>query len=411
MHHAWLIVGLVFTTQFVANSVGVYALSVLMGPLQRDLDASRTAVSAILLTLAWAGAAMGPLMGRAVARFPIHRIMAAGCLTMALGFFATARVDTILGVQIGYAIAVAVGMGTLSGVPASALIVNWFEGRRALALGIAGIGISAAGALMTPVTAIWVETLGWRGTFELWGWISLGLVPIVWWLATTHPRDRGLEPYGAGEPAAQPPATTASVPSAGELLRDPNLWAIGIAAGFAFLSATAVLAHLITLGTDAGFDALDAAFLVSTVAAAAMFAKLLFGALAGWIGERPAFGVALGFEVVGLLGLAELRGDYRALLAAAAVFGLGMGGITPLLAALLARVFGPVQFGMAMGLAAPILALSQSVGAPILGYVYDVQGDYGPGLWLLAALMIVPAAALWLMRPPREMPLPAPGLP
>ena len=92
------------------------------------------------------------------------------------------------------------------------------------------------------------------------------------------------------------------------------------------------------------------------------------------------------------------------MLVAASVVGLGYGATFTLMNALLARVFGPVNFGPAMGLAGPMLVACQSVGAPMLGYVYDVRGDYGPGLWLLAAAMAIPAIAVLLVRIPDEPP-------
>lgn len=398
MHHGWILVGLVFATQFVSSGVGIYAFGVLLGPLAEDIGTTRAGISSVLVAMSVAGAAIGPLVGRAVLYIPIHRIMAVGALTMALSFLWMSRADSLLELQLGYGIGVAFGMGTLGGVPGSALIVNWFDERRALALGVAGVGISLSGALMTPVVAIWLESFGWRGTFEIFGYIALAVVPLVWWLATTHPRDRGLEPYreSADSPGERP--AQGRLLSTLETLRQPNLWLVGIAGGISFMAATALIAHIVAFGTDAGYDTTEAAWLLSILAAAAALAKVLFGWLAGYTGERAAFGISIALQAVGLIGLAEFGDSYLALLGAASALGLGYGATVPLMNALLARVFGPLNFGPAMGLAGPILVVFQSLGAPMLGIVYDLRGNYDQGLWLLAAAMLVAALAVSRVR-------------
>jgi MFS family permease len=130
----------------------------------------------------------------------------------------------------------------------------------------------------------------------------------------------------------------------------------------------------------------------------AAVAKLLFGWMAGVTGERIAYEVSIALHVVGLIGLAQLQGSYPALLAAAAVFGLGMGGIMPLMSALIARVYGPANFGPVMGLAGPILIVFQSTGAPVFGLVYDNTGSYQLGLWMMCAALAVPAVAIASLR-------------
>ncbi len=405
MHYGWVIVGLVFATQFVASAVGIYAFGVLLGPLADDLGTTRAGVSSVLFAMSWAGAVIGPVMGRAVLRIPIRHLMAGGGLVMAISFLGMSHAESLAQLQLGYGIGVALGLGTLSGVPGATLIVNWFDERRALALGISGIGISLAGALMTPVIAIWVDSFGWRGTFQIFAAISLAIVPLVWWLATTHPRDRGLEPYRQdGDAPSSPQQITGTPMSTLATLRQPNLWLVGVAGGVSFMAATALIAHIVAFGTDRGFETREAAYLLSVLAGFAALAKVLFGWLAERTGERPAFGVSIALQIAGLIGLAEVGDSYPALLAAASILGLGYGGTFPLMNALLARVFGPLNFGPAMGLAGPVLVACQSIGAPMLGYVYDVRGDYGPGLWLLAMAMAIPAVAVLLVRVPEEVP-------
>jgi len=404
MHPAWFMVGLAFAVQFVASGVGVYSFGILLGPLVEDLDATRAGASLINFYMSIAGAVLGPLLGRAVLRIPLNQIMTAGAIALSISFFAMSFADSLWQLQLGYAIGVSFGVGTLSGVPAATLIVNWFEQRRALALGIAGVGVSLAGFVIAPAVAGSVSLYGWRTTFQLFSLWTIVIVPVIWWFAWTRPSDRNRAAYGAGgDPSQQKPAAGATL-STREILANPNLWYTALAGGVTFMCATALITHGPLLGQDAGYDTFAAAWIVSILAVSAAVAKLLFGGIAELTGERAAFLISIGLQIVGLIGIAQLRDHYVLLLTMTGVFGLGMGGALPLMNALLARLFGPASFGPAMGLCAPIMTATQSIGAPLLGALYDAQGDYGFGLWLFAGALLVPAMGMLLLRVPASPP-------
>jgi MFS family permease len=400
MHYGWTIVGFTFATQFIANGLGFYAFGVLLPAIAEDLDVSRGAASMIPFSMSMAGVVIGPLVGRAVTTIPIHRIVVAGALAMSLAFYAMSHATAIWQLQLGYVLGISLGMSTLGTVVAATLIVNWFEERRVLALGVAGLGISLGGVVMARLTADWVEAYGWQGTYELFALIVLCVAPLAWWRATTRPSDRGLLPYGAtleSTSAAGPPPPAIGTMDA---LRNPNLWWIAMSAGVCFMGGSALTAHGVALAIDAGYPLAQASLVLSAIAASAAAAKLLFSWLAGRIGERASIAVAAMTMAVGSLGIAELGGSFAWLIASAAMLGFGMGGVMPIQAALLARAFGAANFGPVMGLSGPILIVFQSTGAPIFGWVYDSQGDYQLALYGFAAACVLPVLFMTRVRLP-----------
>jgi len=405
MHRGWILVGLVFLTQFVANATGFYAFPVILPAVAEDFGVSRAHVNMVPFAMSMSGMLFGPLIGRAVTLVSIRLLMTVGAVFMGICFFAMAHADAVWQLQVGYALGIAFASNTLIGVGATTLLVRWFEAKRALALGVAGVGISLAGFLMTPVTAGWVADYGWRSTYMIFAVLSFLLAPLVLWLTTSDPREVGLRPYGASD-TEEPPDPTSPPPQplgTREALSMPALWWISIAAGFTFFSASGAVTHAVSLGTDAGYDFVDSAYLLSAIAGAAMLGKLLFGWLAERLGERRSYMLCTLLNAMGLVGMALCRESYPLLAAAYALFGLGMGGATPLMAALLARAFGPVHFGPVMGLASPILIVFQSAGPPLLGYLHDIQGDYGPGLCGFALIQAVPLFAIWRLRYPESL--------
>ena len=116
-------------------------------------------------------------------------------------------------------------------------------------------------------------------------------------------------------------------------------------------------------------------------------------------GERPAFYLSLVLQIAGLLGVTELTSEVLLFLSIA-VLGLGIGGVLPLSAALLARVFGPAAFAPMMGLMAPLFTPIVSVGPPFAGWIFDVTGSYDLAFWAFAGVLLAAGLALWRVEFP-----------
>jgi cyanate permease len=113
--------------------------------------------------------------------------------------------------------------------------------------------------------------------------------------------------------------------------------------------------------------------------------------------------VAISVSLVGLSGLIGLS-NYESLVASSGIYGLGIGGVAPLQAALLARGFGTRNFGPVMGLMAPLTMPFQVTGPPLAGLIFDTQGSYDMALWIFFATTLLSALAVSWMRLPSHSP-------
>jgi MFS family permease len=163
-----------------------------------------------------------------------------------------------------------------------------------------------------------------------------------------------------------------------------------------------IMNHGYAFAVDRGIAPLRAAALLSAISVGAACGKLVFGGLAARLGERGAFFVAIACQLAGLVGLIELS-TYAALVTAAGIYGLGIGGVAPLQAAFLAQGFGTRSFGPVMGLIAPLMIPFQIAGPPLAGYIFDTRGSYDLALWLFLLTTAVAALVLFLIRLPRHL--------
>jgi MFS family permease len=395
-------VAVTFFTQFLAMGFTFYSFAIVLKPLAEEFGGGRLGVSMLPVYMSLAGGAISPFLGKWVGRGSIRNIMTLGCLLMGLGFLLGSRVTELWQLGVLFGTLLTFGMGTMGGVTSQALVVNWFEEDRTMALGISLMGVSASGVAMAYVTTALVDAGGWRWAFEVFGWTILCAIPIVWFTVVGRPHERELASDTPSQDSDSTKSTSSvdTTPQAfpiGEALGERNLWVISIVCGLSFMGTSAVLTHVVAYGTDMGLEADRAASILAALAAGAAAGKIVFGWLANRIGEQGALYVSLAMECIGIFGL-TLNAPFLLLIGIALFLGLGIGGVMPLGAALLARAFGTQAFGPMMGLMAPIMIPFQAAGAPLAAAVFDSTGSYQSAWFAFVATLVVACALLSRLR-------------
>jgi MFS family permease len=316
----------------------------------------------------------------------------------------------------------AIGVATVGPLAGSTLVANWFTERRGVALGIAGMGISASGLAIAPLATLLIAAIGWRDTFLVYAVVPLLVViPLVWLVVVNRPERMGLRPDGApdpgaepapgGEPPASPPAsgdrqlTPSSEPawSTRDALRQRNLWVIAIAFGINSCSNGAILIHIVPHTTDIGFAPLAAAWVLSCITGFGAIGKLLFGWIADRLDKRLTLWCATGLQGLGIVLILNAE-QYPMLLLAATVYGLGMGGMPPLLGALIGAAFGRYRFGRVIGLMNPVMLPIRVLGPPFAGWIFDSTGSYQFAFLTFIGLCAISMLVVALLRLPEVEP-------
>ena len=107
--------------------------------------------------------------------------------------------------------------------------------------------------------------------------------------------------------------------------------------------------------------------------------------------------VALGLQAIGLFLLLGAT-DYRAVLIAGFIFGLGYGGVAPLWGVLLATRYGRASFAQIMGANMPMLTPFNITGLPFATFIYGLYGSYIPAYATLLGGYVIAAISLALFR-------------
>ncbi len=399
-------VGVAFLCDFVAVGFFFYSYGVFFKALAVDFGGSRLGVSLGLTVSSTVGAIVAPYLGHVLDRVSIRRTMLAGAVSVSLGFALLSRIETAWQYYLVLGTFVALGLNAMGGLAAAKLVANWFVMRRGSALGIATIGISFSGLVM-PVVATWlIARVGWRGGFLVYAATTLLLVvPIVALFVVDRPEVLGQRPDGdsPGSPATGLGGIPERVWSTREIVGSRDFWSIGFSFALCFASLSAVLTHLVPHATDLGVSSYRAAGMLSAAAAAGVGGKVLFGWLIDRVEPRLAIGASLAAQLAGVLLLLAGNSPFE-LLAAALVFGFGMGGVIPLQGAATGLAFGRLSFGKVSGLMRPVMIPISLLGVPLAGWIYDRFGSYTPAFQLFVALYLLAAGFLAGFRPGRPAP-------
>ena len=89
-------VAVAFFVDFVAVGFFFYSYGVFFKAIEQEFGGSRLGVSLGLTITTTVGAIAAPFIGSALDRFPLKRVIAAGSISMALGFLALSQVRTQL---------------------------------------------------------------------------------------------------------------------------------------------------------------------------------------------------------------------------------------------------------------------------------------------------------------------------
>ncbi|MCE2390880.1 MAG: MFS transporter [Proteobacteria bacterium] len=398
------IIAAAFLIQAVALACTFSAYGLFLEPIEAEFGATRAQTLLGLSILNLVVTALGPLIGWAIDRGPLRPLMIAGALLLAGGFALLARATELWQLTLALGLCVGSGVALVGPLPSTTLIANWFVRRRGTALGVAATGVTAAGVFMPPLTAGMIESLGWRGTLQIYGALCAGLlIPVIWALVIKRPEDVGQHPDGDARSAAIPGEAAAPGGSLREFLGQPNFWLLGLVFGLAFSGTATFISNAVPLARSLGADTQSASYVLSCVAFCSLLGKLLFGTLVDRIERRAAMWLSLGLQICAW-GVFLSEPGYALLLAASALWGLTMGGLWPMHGALLGAVFGRATFGRAMGLGGFVMLPLSGGIPPLAGHVYDLTGSYTTMLAPFIGVYALSAALLAFVRLPGHGP-------
>lgn len=391
IYSGWYVVGLGFLLQIFAAGPVYYAYGNYSAAFEAEFDAPRTLINLAYSLVVLIGALGSAPVGWLADRWPIRNLAVIGVLGTSVGLALVGASTAMWQVVLLFGTLIAASDVFIGNVTSNYLISHWFERRRGLALGLSIIGASVAAMVFPPLSSMLIETVGWRMTFVIYGIATLALLVPIFLFAQVPD---GI-PEHERKPRAAIPLGRRSL-TFFQLARVPAFWIIAMCCGTMIGVNGAVMISMVPYAVDQGLDSLQGAALVSIIGGGALVGKLCFGLVADRMDLRWA--QRLGLLMMALaMGLLIMDAGYAMLVAAAIVFGLGLGGMMPVWAALVSHIFGLGSCGSALGGTRAAMT-PLAIGCPMIaGWAFDVTGGYRAA-WLVFLLLLLGSFCLTFVK-------------
>jgi MFS family permease len=381
---------------FFMQAFGTYAAI-----FERDFGWSKTTLAAAFSMSRVESGMLGPLQGWATDRFGPRAVMRVGLVMLGVGLMLFSQINSIPTFFATFFV-MAVGQSLGGFMALSVAVVNWFERRRSMALGIMQTGF-AVGGLAVPLVAWAMVTLGWRQTAFASGLLILAVALPLSQLVRHRPEDHGLHRDGVSAEEAERRAAEARADDDGgawefpgsndfttrEAMRTRSFWLISLGHASALLVVGAVMMHLVLHLTDAlGYSIVQAGFVLQLVAAMQVIGQIGGGYLGDRLNKRRMLVGSMAGHAAGMLLLAWASTLWM-VVGFALLHGLAWGTRGPLLQSLRADYFGASSYGTIMGFSSLIMMMGMMSGPLLAGVLADRTGGYEVGFTVLGALAAV----------------------
>src|SRR5262245_28524646 len=359
-----------------------YSFAAFFRAFESEFGASRAHVSLVFSLCAFLYFLLGAPGGMLADRYGTRSVALAGVVFLAAGLAGASYAGSVAVLYVTYSVGLGIGIG-LTYVPSVGAVQPWFEKNRVLASGIAVSGIGAGNLLGPPLAAWWIDAYGWRGAYLL----LAGCTLLLGGAAALAIRNR---------PAGQGRATTGvTLQSA---FRTRNFWVLYVTLVLSGFGCFVPLVHVGPYAVDAGHPESFAVLLVSLIGLGSLVGRFAIGSIAERFGRMR----SLALMYLGMAAMLVLWWGSTGALALSVMavgFGVSYGGFVATFPTVVMDLFGARSLSGIIGCIYTAAGIGTLFGPPVAGAAYDATGSYSAPILGAAALALLAAAGVRLLRP------------
>ena len=411
--YGWLVLGTAALGAFAAAGVTQVVLGGIQSLIFEDMGWDRSTIAYGVTIGTWGSGLLTPLFGRLADRHGPRGLMPVGLVVVGVSLFGLAGIRAVWHFYVAYIIARSIANPILIGVVPRTAVVNFFQRRRNLALGLQSMARPVAGAINIQVISLIARGYSWRVAYRALGVFALVLIVPLFLVMRRRPEDIGLRPDGDRMPLSasrlEGPSTGAGEPAHSgetsdwgprEAIATSTFWLIVAAESLVILTSGAIGFQIVPYLMDSGLS--------QTLAAVGLSLSSLLGALGnpGWghladrlSARRLALFIMVATAVVTSFFLVIDSGRIGFLLVV--VWGITSGGLVILSNMMLAHYFGRSNFGTISGLAGPFqlgfLGLGPTFGTVLFSLTDGYMALFGYAVFAYCAAAVL----VYSLQPPR----------
>lgn len=405
--YGWRMIGLVSLIRIVGGGLHQFGFTVFFLPISQDLGISRAATSLAFSLSRAQGAIEAPFVGYLIDRYGPRPIIVTAVFLAGVGYILLSWVTSYTEFMIVYLGVICLAF--IAGFVHSPMVVanSWFIRHRARAMTVVSSAVPIGGALIAPLLAVGVASMGWR-----WAAFASGCIFLLVCLPLSFQLKRSPESIGLlpdGDVAVATPDINAAADgttnsnaiadfTSRQAMKTWVFWLLVISITARVTCYSTATVHFIPLMVWKGLSEAAAATLLGAFASINLLAHFLLG----WIADRvnkPKLLAAC--HLLPALSLPPLLLDsgYWQLLLFTTTFTF-LDASFPIIWATVGDFFGRRNFATIRGMMSFFYMWGSFAGPVMAGAIYDQTQSYTLVLWILLGLLaFATLLVLFLIRP------------
>ena len=333
----------------------------------------------------------------------IRLVVLGGGILIGLGLALSSTITSLWQLYLFYGILAGVGSSTIW-VPFTSAIMNWFDHKRGIAMGIAlsGYGLGSLGAALS--LSYIIETAGWRMAFLLSGVATFLILFSASLVAKGSPGEIGLKPYRSiQEMDRESCGSVASVDTSfRKAFRSKPFWLLYCLWLFSQLVTSLYTQHIVLFALGLGIPFILASLGLGIIGLSSIIGRFVVGFFLDRVGIRLAL---LFCYLVTLLSasLILVTRDALWLFLFATLFGFSFGGRSVLEVPITSAFFGLMHLAMIVGALETAFGVGGLIGPYLGGYAYDSTGGYNQ-VFIFCIFLALLSVAIVVFLKPSEVP-------
>ena len=405
--YGWHMVGLVSAIRIVGGGLHQFGFTVFFLPISQDLGISRAATSLAFSLSRAQGAIEAPLVGYLIDRYGPRPIIVTAVFLAGVGYILLSWVTSYTGFMVVYLGVICLAF--IAGFVHSPMVVanSWFIRHRARAMTVVSAAVPIGGALISPLLAFGVASVGWRWAAFASGCIFLLVCLPLSFQLKRSPESMGLRPDGDVTPANPDSNAAADEAAHNNAIADFTsrqamktwvFWLLVISMTARVTCYSTATVHFIPLMVWKGLSEGAAATLLGAFASINLVAHFLLGWIADRVNKPKLLAVCHFLPALALPPLFVDSGYWQLLLFTTTFTFLDAS--FPIVWATVGDFFGRQHFATIRGMMSFFYMWGSFAGPVMAGAIYDRTQSYEMVLWILLMLLtFATLLVLFLIRP------------
>ncbi|MFA5517720.1 MAG: MFS transporter [Spirochaetota bacterium] len=401
MFYGWWIAIATFFILFVGLCSGFYTVSVFLKPFQDTFGWTSTQISLGFTIAALLVGLLSPVVGIAVDKLGVKKVQLAGALITGTGLLLASMISQLWHYYLIY-VYMAIGLASVSLVPAQTIISYWFDRKRGTAMGLIMTGVGLGGMVMVYVASFVTENYGWENAYRFLGTLVLVLVvPLVLFVLKNKPEDVGFLPDGA--------AVAGGGAEAGDTLKSLNVKEAFKTLSFKFTCLLMFLFSIVLGGLTMhaielirSYGVSNASTMWSLALGFSVLGRIFFGLLSDRMSKKLLVFITWVLLFLGFGSVMFVAGNQLLVWGFVVFYGLAIGSFVTLIPLFVGDLFGVEHFSKLIGIIGLMQVIGLSVGSVLFGKIYDANQSYELAVMIVIGVALAGALVTVLISKPER---------